>query len=287
MSIQQLFFNASVVETRVVFTAPGNFTIPSGVTSITAKLFASGGAQNAPWALAGSGAYIIGTFPVQSGDVINAIYTGTSSSAARTAYVEWTRSGYGVLGWAIAGSGGASGYEGTNPDDQSQNYFYNGTGGNGNGNGGGGNGGTGGDTSNFGQSGGSGASYDVGGIGGDGGDQGGGEGGDGGDGSDGSAPGVVGGAPGGNGAGSGAAAGGNGGNGGAGIAGGGGGGGGTSEIEIGGIYYQGQGGAGGGAGSSGTNNMTVTAAGVCSSLTDSDRGDAGNPNIAGKVVLIY
>ena len=270
-ALQAVFANyrSSALVSPATFTVPNStFTVPSGVSTVTVKLFGAGGQSDAN--SGGSGAYIIGSFSVNTGDVLH--FYDTGNDLVRASSFTWKRSSV-VQGYAIAGGGGTAGnrpfggqYGGAGgdadatPDSGTIGYGeYGGSASGGGGDGANASGGAGGD--------GGGGSANAGGTGASGG---------------GSAGAVQGG-------GGGSRSqldsydGGDGGAGGWGYAGGGGGGGGNSSD----VQGDAGGGGGGGGGSSNTSNITVSSAGKAVNLVDADRGTAGNPGVNGKVVVIW
>ena len=280
MSIQQLFFNGaseSAPTSPLTFTEPGQFTVPSEVSSVTVKIFGAGGYTDEGGATGGSGAFIIGDYAVQSGDVIHLYNTGNNFCQASGA--TWKRGGT-VLGWAVAGAGGSGGAAGENGGDDYGGRW----------------GGIGGDAGlltvnaadgDNADGGGGGGAYFSGNVAGPG--SGGGGAGNAGNGGGGLGPasssGAAGDSSGGYGGSGTNADGGQGGGSGGGYYGGGGGGGGSGRDDY---PDSGLGGGGGGGGSSyESGNMTSRTVGLCVNSSDANRGTAGNPNEYGKVVLIW
>lgn len=269
--IQQMFMAQSAPAgpaSPVTFTAPGSFTVPAGVSSVTVKIFGAGGSNEAGYfgdTEGGSGAYIIGNYAVQSGDIIHIYNAGVQTSYASGA--TWKR-GATVMGWAVAGAGGAAGTPGDDGGDAWSGRFG-GAGGNAGVLNGSADSGSGGDA-------GAGATTTSAGSGGGNGNGGGGPA---------TSSGAAGAAVGGNGYSGGNASGGNGGYGGGGYYGGGAGGGGYGREDY---PDSADGGGGGGGGSSyESGNMTSRTNGLCVNSSDSNRGTAGNPGETGKVVLVF
>ena len=257
--------------TKRIATSNQTITVPSGATSATIKLFGAGG-YNSHYN-GGYGAYVIGNFAVQPGDTL---YFGLAGdNYAYAANVVWKRSGT-MMGWAIAGAGGNCGNDGDDGGDGWSARF----------------GGAGGNASGIGNNAGGGNNSDVGwaqgGAGAAGVSYAGSGGGGCNNGSDGGGPWSYtvpsynsGGSGGGGCAGS-NANGGSGGDGGGGYYGGGGGGGGYGRDDY---PNSADGGGGGGGGSSNAYNMTSVSSGVCNSISDPDRGSAGNPGNGGLIVV--